>query len=259
MNCGMSLINSFPGGCKRQEPTVKGTFNSRDMIIWKGCCWVIGLSTFFTLSSFKTTHWIDEGLKPVSADSIPHRNAALRIMLDSVWLMKDGPGFSREETTFMNRNGKVIDSFLLAKKDSAAGTCREKECVIYAEIDKSDQLLYLYLLGELTDTFPVSTGKGDEYETPALELHPEGPLLIKHTSKKFPGGNYKGMGNMPYSVFLTNGYAIHGTTAGNFRKLGNRASHGCIRLHPGKAKYFFALVKMTGIKQTWVSIKDSLP
>lgn len=219
----------------------------------------MGLCILFTLSSFEATHWIDAGLRPVSTDSLPPRNEALLLMLDSVWLMKDGPGFSREETSFINRSRKAIDSFLLATKDSAAITCGEKECIVYAVIDKSTQLFHLYLLGEWKDTFPVSTGMGEEYETPALDLQPEGPLLIKHTSKKFPGGNYKGMGNMPYAVFLTNGYAIHGTTPGNFSKLGTRASHGCIRLHPINAKCFFALVKIVGIKQTWVSIKDSLP
>ncbi|HQX95541.1 MAG TPA: L,D-transpeptidase family protein, partial [Chitinophagaceae bacterium] len=53
-------------------------------------------------------------------------------------------------------------------------------------------------------------------------------------------------------------YAIHGTTTGNFAKLGTRASHGCIRLHPDNAKIFNALVKTVGLNNTWVSIKDSV-
>ena len=166
--------------------------------------------------------------------------------------------FTRKEEMLIKKNKTLLDSFLLSLADSAGTDRKEKECVVFAEIDKSTQLLYLYLFGEFADTFKVSTGMSDEYETPELALHPEGPLLIKHTSKKFPGGNYKGMGNMPYSVFLTNGYAIHGTTAGNFKKLGSRASHGCIRLHPDNAKFFYALVKIAGLKQTWISIKDSL-
>ena len=63
---------------------------------------------------------------------------------------------------------------------------------------------------------------------------------------------------MPYAVFLQGGYAIHGTTMGNFLKLGTKASHGCIRLHPDNAKVFNALVKTVGLQETWISIKDSL-
>lgn len=103
----------------------------------------------------------------------------------------------------------------------------------------------------------MSTGKG-KYETPELNLRPSGPVFIKYTSRKFPGGNYQGLGNMPYAVFLRGGYAIHGTTPGNFPKLGTKASHGCIRLHPDNAKIFNELVKVIGLENTWVSVKDSL-
>ena len=174
--------------------------------------------------------------------------------------LKKVPGFTEEEKAIIRENIKMVDSFLVTRKDTASTiTCMEKDCIVYAEIDKSNQTLYLYILGELKDSFKVSTGKGKKYETPAMSLHPKGPLLIKYTSRKFPGGNYMGLGNMPYAVFVKGGYAIHGTTPGNFAKLGNKASHGCIRLHPDNAKIFHALVRTVGLGQTWVTIKDSLP
>ena len=174
--------------------------------------------------------------------------------------LKKVPGFTEEEKAIIRENIKMVDSFLVTRKDTASTiTCMEKDCIVYAEIDKSNQTLYLYILGELKDSFKVSTGKGKKYETPAMSLHPKGPLLIKYTSRKFPGGNYMGLGNMPYAVFVKGGYAIHGTTPGNFAKLGNKASHGCIRLHPDNAKIFHALVRTVGLEQTWVTIKDSLP
>lgn len=197
----------------------------------------------------------------VRIDTQLHRQVALMTQLDTMKkVMKKVPGFTEDEKVIIRENIKMVDAFLMAKKDTAAKfTCREKDCIVYAEIDKSKQLLYLYLLGELKDTFKVSTGKGKKYETPAMNLHPQGPLLIKYTSRKFPGGNYGGLGNMPYAVFLKGGYAIHGTTPGNYSKLGTKASHGCIRLHPDNAKVFHALVKTVGLGETWVSIKDSLP
>jgi lipoprotein-anchoring transpeptidase ErfK/SrfK len=96
------------------------------------------------------------------------------------------------------------------------------------------------------------------YTTPNISQHPSGPTFIKYTSRKFPGGNYKGFGNMPFAVFVKGGYAIHGTTPGNFSKLGNIASHGCIRLHPDNARIFYDLVKIYGLNNTWVKITDSL-
>lgn len=173
--------------------------------------------------------------------------------------LKKEPGFTEEEKMAIRENIREVDTFLLRPDSLPANTCKGKDCILFAEIDKSKQLLYLYLLGELKDSFKVSTGKGEKYNTPAMELHPQGPVLLKYTSKKFPGGNYSGLGNMPYAVFLKSGYAIHGTTPGNFSKLGNPASHGCIRLHPDNAKIFNALVKTIGLKQTWVSVKDSIP
>jgi lipoprotein-anchoring transpeptidase ErfK/SrfK len=80
-------------------------------------------------------------------------------------------------------------------------------------------------------------------------------MYLKYTSKKFPGGNYMGLGNMPYAVFIKGGYAIHGTTPGNFSLLGRTGSHGCIRLHPENAKTFYDLVQKHTLKNTWVTVQ----
>ena len=89
-----------------------------------------------------------------------------------------------------------------------------------------------------------------------MDLRPSGPVFRKYTSRKFPGGNYKGLGNMPYVVFVRGGYAIHGTTSGNIPKLGKKASHGCIRLHPDNGKIFNELVRKAGLSNTWVTIEE---
>lgn len=172
--------------------------------------------------------------------------------------LKPEAGFTEEEKNVIRENIREVDSFLLARDSVRNKRCRGKDCILYVQIDKSRQLLYLDILGERKDTFKVSTGKGKKYETPEMELNPQGPVLTRYTSKKFPGGNYQGLGNMPYAVFVAHGYAIHGTTPGNYAKLGSRASHGCIRLHPDNAKIFNALVKTIGLRQTWVSIRDSI-
>ena len=197
----------------------------------------------------------------LNIEAILERDSVLMmIQLDTMKKsLTNVPGFTDGEKAIIKENIQLVDSFLKARADTTMKiTCKEKDCLLYAEIDKSKQLMYVYLLGELKDTFKVSTGLAKKYETPAMSLRPNGPILTKYTSKKFPGGNYQGLGNMPYAVFLRGGYAIHGTTTGNFAKLGTKASHGCIRLHPDNAKVFNALVKTVGLNNTWVSIKDSV-
>lgn len=144
------------------------------------------------------------------------------------------------------------------QKDSSqttSSTLRQKECAVWANIIKSKQMLYLYVNGELSDSFKVSTGDKN-HETPLFDIRPSGPVFQKYTSKKYPGGNYKGLGNMPYVVFIKGGYGIHGTTQGNIPKLGKKASHGCIRIHPENAKIFNALVREAGLQNTWITIQN---
>lgn len=143
----------------------------------------------------------------------------------------------------------------VAPKFSEAPKCRKFDCPLYAIVDKSTQTLKLYVRGSLEYTWLVSTGVAG-YGTPNWEGQPNGRIYQAYSSKKFPGGDYKGLGNMPYAVFLFGGFAIHGTTVGNFAKLGKPASHGCIRLHAENGKIFNQLVRQFGVQNTWVSITN---
>lgn len=133
-------------------------------------------------------------------------------------------------------------------------TCYKKSCSVYAEIDKDDQRLYLYIDGIQRAAWPVSTGVPG-YGTPNLDTHPSGRIYDKYTSTKWPGGDYNGLGNMPYAVFVRGGIAIHGTPKGNWPKLGTKASHGCIRLHPDNGFTFNRLVRKHGRFDTWITIQ----
>jgi lipoprotein-anchoring transpeptidase ErfK/SrfK len=86
-----------------------------------------------------------------------------------------------------------------------------------------------------------------------MNRKPTGPMYVKYSSRKFPGGNYMGLGNMPYAVFIRGGYAIHGTTKGNIKLLGKKVSHGCIRLHPNNAQIFYDMIKEVGLENVWVT------
>lgn len=57
---------------------------------------------------------------------------------------------------------------------------------------------------------------------------------------------------MPHSVFFSGGYAVHATYA--IKRLGQPASHGCVRLHPDNAADFYQLVETFGPTNTSIVI-----
>jgi lipoprotein-anchoring transpeptidase ErfK/SrfK len=63
------------------------------------------------------------------------------------------------------------------------------------------------------------------------------------------------MAPMPHSVFFNRGTAFHATSATGM--LGRRASHGCIRLHPGNAAKLYGLVHKHGLYSTKVIVHSS--
>jgi lipoprotein-anchoring transpeptidase ErfK/SrfK len=139
--------------------------------------------------------------------------------------------------------------------DTTAPAPTHQAAAIWADVSKKDQRLYLYVEGQCVDTFKISSGDKN-HKTPNIDRRPCGPQFQKYTSKKYPGGNYNGLGNMPYVLFVQGGYGLHGTTVGNIKRLGTPASHGCIRLHPDNAKIIFELAKAVGVENTWVTIRD---
>lgn len=132
--------------------------------------------------------------------------------------------------------------------------CYRSSCQVWAQVDKSDQAMYIYVNGQYVAGYLVSTGI-DGFLTPDFDKHPDGRVYDKYTSTKYPEGDYKGLGNMPYAVFISGGFAIHGTTTGNIAKLGRRASHGCVRVHPDVGYYFNRLVRQAGARNVWVTIQ----
>lgn len=134
------------------------------------------------------------------------------------------------------------------------GGCIRDNCAVWAQVVKSSQQMYLYMNGSLRGSWPVSTGRVG-YATPDFDRHPDGRIYDAYSSGKYPGGDYNGLGNMPYAVFITGGYALHGTPEGNWPKLGTRASHGCIRMHPDHGYVFNRLVRANGISNVWITVQ----
>ena len=133
--------------------------------------------------------------------------------------------------------------------------CSRFTCPVYLQVVKYTQTAYLYRNGQLTETWKVSTG-APGHGTPNFDRHPNGRIYDKYSSKTYPGGNYNGLGNMPYAVFIEGGFAVHGTPQSNWKNLGRRASHGCIRVHPDNGYTFNRLVREFGVSNVWITVQN---
>ena len=130
------------------------------------------------------------------------------------------------------------------------GSFGQSRSQVVATVSLSEQVMNL----EVTDGYgrtetyvwAVSTGKAG-YDTPTGKWHPTW-LSKNHRSKTYDNAP------MPYSVFFTGGYAVHGTDA--VARLGQPASHGCVRLAIDNAAMFFDLVKTYGKYNTRIIVTN---
>ena len=128
--------------------------------------------------------------------------------------------------------------FLLAATAPAAAE-------VVVSVDNATQRMTVTVDGSDRYTWAVSTGLGGG--PPNGTYRPERLERIWY-SRLF------GMAPMPHSIFFRGPYAIHGTTA--VSRLGQRASHGCVRLHPDNAATLFSLVQQQGPANTRVVISQ---
>lgn len=119
---------------------------------------------------------------------------------------------------------------------------------IVAKVSIAQQRMEVYVDGNLTHTWPVSTGRED-FDTPTGTYTTQW-LDKDHRSQKYDDAP------MPYSVFFRGGYAVHGTTS--IGMLGRRASHGCVRLSTPNARQLFELVKQHGLAQSKVVVEQGV-
>ncbi|MFA5951203.1 MAG: L,D-transpeptidase [Hyphomicrobium sp.] len=115
---------------------------------------------------------------------------------------------------------------------------------VVVRVSKSSQTMHVYVDGELQHVWPVSTGRGG-YATPGGSFRPQ-RLERRWYSTKYRGAP------MHNAVFFHGGYAIHGTN--EVARLGQTASHGCIRLAPGNAATLYALIRKQGASRTRIQI-----
>ena len=117
---------------------------------------------------------------------------------------------------------------------------------LVATIDIPNQTMTVKRHGEILHHWSVSTARAG-YITPRGEFRPYRIHRMWH-SRTYDNAP------MPYAVFYDRGWAVHGTTAVN--RLGQPASHGCVRLATENARVFYELVREIGAGNTRIIVTD---
>jgi lipoprotein-anchoring transpeptidase ErfK/SrfK len=115
---------------------------------------------------------------------------------------------------------------------------------IVARVSLSAQVMHVYHHGQLLYEWPVSTARAGKI-TPIGTWRPQF-LSRNHRSSRYDNAP------MPYAVFYSGHYAIHGTD--QISRLGRPASAGCVRLHPDNARIFFDMVRSEGMEHARVIV-----
>lgn len=125
-----------------------------------------------------------------------------------------------------------------------SGAAEARSAAVVAHIDLSSQRMTVSVNGIPSYSWPVSTARRG-YVTPTGAYRPQ-RMYRSYFSRKYYNSP------MPYSIFFSGGYAIHGSYDVN--RLGSPASHGCIRLHPSNAATLYSLVQSYGAGSTVILI-----
>ena len=116
---------------------------------------------------------------------------------------------------------------------------------VVARVSISEQKMYVYHHGTLVHEWPVSTARAGKI-TPTGDWRPQW-LSKNHRSSRYNNAP------MPYAIFYSGHYAIHGTD--QISRLGRPASAGCVRLDPANASVLFDMVRQEGMEQTRVIVR----
>jgi lipoprotein-anchoring transpeptidase ErfK/SrfK len=117
---------------------------------------------------------------------------------------------------------------------------------LIAKVDVSTQTMTVIRDGQVAYQWPVSTARAGKWT-------PRGSWSAKWLSKNHKSSLYDNA-PMPYSIFFSGNYAIHGTN--QISRLGRPASAGCVRLHPDHAAVLFELTRAVGLENMKVVIHN---
>jgi len=117
---------------------------------------------------------------------------------------------------------------------------------LIAKVDVSEQTMRVYRNSKQIHKWRVSTARKGKY---TLRGQWRGKMLSKnHKSSLYNNAP------MPYSIFYSGNFAIHGTNQTS--RLGRPASAGCIRLDTGNARKLYAMTEAVGLRNLKVVVQN---
>ena len=120
-----------------------------------------------------------------------------------------------------------------------------RAATLVAKISLSQQTMTVIHRGEARYLWKVSTAR-DGKVTPPGQWTPK-------RLKRFHFSSRYGHAPMPFSIFYSGNFAIHGTNQTS--KLGSPASAGCIRLSRSNAATLFSMARRAGLRNMLVIIE----
>ncbi len=117
---------------------------------------------------------------------------------------------------------------------------------LVAKVSLSTQTMTVIQRGEVRYFWPVSTARDGK-------VTPTGSWTAKQFKRHHRSSRYGGA-PMPYSIFYSGNFAVHGTNS--VSKLGSPASAGCIRLSRANAATLFSMAKRAGLRNTMVVVEQ---
>ncbi|MGB3206999.1 MAG: L,D-transpeptidase [Crinalium sp.] len=123
-----------------------------------------------------------------------------------------------------------------SKSSKVNKTANANSAKPWIKVDLSSQRLTVLKGKKRLYSVPISSGKRS---TPTLT----GTFRVqsKYRTKRMRGADYN-VPNVPYAMFYSGNYAIHGAYWHN--KFGRPVSHGCVNLPVGAARRVFSLAKV---------------
>lgn len=149
----------------------------------------------------------------------------------------------------MYKSLKHFKTLLFVYSPFFLSACSAKDNNMYNVVDEHNNEIVEQVDVKINiskQTMKVETNTGQSYQwevSTAREgkITPTGNYNISFLSENHFSSLYNNT-PMPYSIFFSGNYAIHGTTSVD--NLGNPASAGCVRLHPDNAETLFKLAEL---------------
>ncbi len=139
---------------------------------------------------------------------------------------------------------KLVGALALALSVAIALPADALAAQLTATVNLSTQTMTVKHRGVVKYRWPVSTARRGK-------VTPTGSWSAKWTSRNHRSSRYNNA-PMPYSVFYSGNFAVHGTY--HSKLLGRPASAGCIRLSVSNAATFYSMARQVGLKNTRIVV-----